>query len=181
MATRLKTSISATSLRRLQKEIEDYKKKVIRFTKELSVELSKIGIDVAKARISDSGYAKYVTFETKISENDANCRAVIIAKDINIIISKWQTKEGVQTRDISPVLMLEFGSGTKAENPLNIQGVGQGTYPPGGHGNEDGWYFMDLDGNWHYASGVSPKMPMFNAIKEIKDVYLKKAKELFNK
>lgn len=181
MATRLKANLSVGSLKQLQKEIEDYKKKIIRFTKELSVELSKVGVDVAKARISDSGYAKYVTFETKISEKDAQCRAVIIARDINIIISKWQNKDGIQTRDISPILMLEFGSGTKAENPLNIPGVGTGTYPPDGHGNEEGWYYMDLDGVWHYSKGVAPKMPMFNAIQEIKKVYIEKAKELFNK
>ena len=75
--------------------------------------------------------------------------------------------------------MLEFGSGLKAENPANIPGVGTGTFPGGKHGTEPGWYYMDLEGKWHYSTGISPKMPMYNAGKELREKVVAIAREIF--
>jgi hypothetical protein len=97
------------------------------------------------------------------------------------IKSEWQTKDGVRSAEISPALMLEFGSGLKAENPANIEGVGTGTFPGGTHGTEPGWWYMDLDGVWHHSSGVAPKMPMYYAGKELREKVLEIAKEIFRR
>ena len=67
----------------------------------------------------------------------------------------------------------------KAENPANIPGVGTGTFPGGKHGSEPGWYYMDLEGNWHYSTGVSPKMPMYYTGKELSEKVVAIAKEVF--
>lgn len=73
--------------------------------------------------------------------------------------------------------MTEFGAGLPVQNPANISGVGTGTYDT--HGNEPGWGDMDLEGQWHYSSGVSPKMPMYIAGKELRDKVLKIAKDIY--
>ena len=44
---------------------------------------------------------------------------------------------------------------------------------------EPGWWYMDLDGVWHHASGVSPKMPMYTAGKELRDKVVRIAREVF--
>ena len=98
-------------------------------------------------------------------------------EDSQKIVSKWQNQDGVQSKEISPALMLEFGAGLPAQNPANIPGVGTGTY--GAHGNEPGWWYMDLQGEWHYSSGTSPKMPMYNAGKELRNRVLKITKDVF--
>ena len=98
-------------------------------------------------------------------------------EDSQKIVSKWQNQDGVQSKEIFPALMLEFGAGLPAQNPANIPGVGTGTY--GTHGNEPGWWYMDLQGEWHYSTGVSSKMPMYNAGKELKEKVVKIAREVF--
>ena len=99
-------------------------------------------------------------------------------EDSQKIVSQWQTREGTQAKEISPALMLEFGAGLPAQNPANIPGVGTGTY--GTHGNQPGWWYMDLEGAWHYATGVSPKMPMYNAGKELREKVMEIAEGVFS-
>lgn len=95
------------------------------------------------------------------------------------IVSEWQTREGVKRAEVSPMLMLEFGSGLPVQNPANIPGVGTGTFPGGTHGNEPGWWYMDLEGEWHYSSGTAPKMPMYFAGKELREKVEAIAREVF--
>ena len=95
------------------------------------------------------------------------------------IVSQWQMLEGVKSATVSPSLMLEFGAGLKAENKSNTPGVGTGTFPGGTHGSEPGWYYMDLNGEWHYSTGIEPKMPMYFAGKELRDKVVAIAKEVF--
>ena len=92
----------------------------------------------------------------------------------NIRGRKWENKgqvsyftnlEGWRIEKVAP------------QNPANIPGVGTGTY--GTHGNEPGWWYMDLQGEWHYSTGVSSKMPMYNAGKELKEKVVKIAREVF--
>ena len=78
--------------------------------------------------------------------------------------------------------MIEFGSGFKANNPKDIPGVGQGTFPNQTHAfDKEGWYWVDLDGKLNHSYGISPEMPMYKAslevIKEVRTV----VKEVFVK
>lgn len=132
---------------------------------------------IARAYIGESGFGRYIRLSSEITPEKAGCKAIIIMEDTTKIKSEWQTLEGVQSAEISPVAMIEFGSGLKAENPANIPGVGTGTF--GKHGNEPGWYYMDLEGTWHYSTGVSPKMPMYYTGKELSEKVVAIAKEVF--
>ena len=115
-----------------------------------------------------------------MTPEQAGCRAVLYMEDISKIVSEWQTLEGVKRATVSPVLMLEFGSGLQAENPANIPGVGTGTFPGQTHAeNPGGWWYMDLDGVWHHSNGVSARMPMYFAGKEMRAKIVSIAREVF--
>lgn len=138
------------------------------------------GMPIARAYIGESGFGRYIRLSSEITPEKAGCKAIIIMEDTMRIVSEWQTLEGVKRATVSPMLMLEFGSGLQAENPANIPGVGTGTFPDQTHAeNPGGWWYMDLDGAWHHSSGVSAKMPMYHAGKEIRAKLVSIAREVF--
>lgn len=169
--------LSVKEIRNAIKEIKEYQNSLTGKCAELCQRLSAEGIAIAQAHIGSSGFGKYVRLSSEISPEKAGCKAMFFMEDSQKIVSKWQNQDGVQSKEISPALMLEFGAGLPAQNPANIPGVGTGTY--GSHGNEPGWWYMDLEGKWHYATGVSPKMPMYNAGNELKDKVVEIAREVF--
>ena len=135
---------------------------------------------MAQAHIGGSGFGKYIRLASEITPEQAGCRAVLYMEDTSKIVSEWQTLEGVKRATVSPMLMLEFGSGLKAENPANIPGVGTGTFPGQTHAeNPGGWWYMDLDGVWHHSNGVSARMPMYFAGKEMRAKIVSIAREVF--
>ena len=135
---------------------------------------------MAQAHIGGSGFGKYIRLTSEITPEQAGCRAVLYMEDTSKIVSEWQTLEGVKRATVSPMLMLEFGSGLKAENPANIPGVGTGTFPGQTHAeNPGGWWYMDLDGVWHHSNGVSARMPMYFAGKEMRAKIVSIAREVF--
>lgn len=179
MAKKISFGLSVREIQNAIKEVKQYQNDLNRKCEELCRRLTAEGIIIAQAHIGSSGFGKYIRLSSEITPEQAGCRAVFYMEDSQKIVSQWQTLEGVKSAEVSPALMLEFGSGLKAENPANIPGVGTGTFPGGTHGNEPGWYYMDLNGEWHYSSGVSPKMPMYFAGKELRDKVVAIAKEVF--
>lgn len=179
MSKKISFGLSVREVQNAIKELRQYQSDLNRKFEELCFRLCAEGMPIARAYIEESGFGRYIRLSSEITPEKAGCKAIIIMEDTTKIKSEWQTKEGVQSAEVSPMLMLEFGSGLKAENPANIPGVGTGTFPGGKHGNEPGWYYMDLDGNWHYSTGVSPKMPMYYTGKELREKVVAIAKEVF--
>ena len=177
MARKISFGLSVKEIQAAIKEVKQYQSDLNRKCEELCRRLTAEGINIAQAHIGSSGFGKYIHLGSKISPQQAGCKAVFFMEDSSKIVSQWQTKEGVKSAEISPALMIEFGSGLKAENPANIPGVGTGSF--GEHGNEPGWWYMDLNGEWHYSTGISPKMPMYFAGKELKDKVVAIAKDVF--
>ncbi len=169
--------LSIKEIQNAIKEIKEYKNSLTGKCEELCRRLSAEGITIAQAHIGSSGFGKYIRLSSEITPETAGCKAIFFMEDSQKIVSKWQNQNGVQSKEISPALMLEFGAGLPAQNPMNIPGVGTGAY--GTHGNEPGWWYMDLEGKWHYATGISPKMPMYNAGKELRDKVVEIVKEVF--
>ena len=135
---------------------------------------------MAQAHIGDSGFGKYIRLASEITPEQEGCQVVLYMEDASKIVSEWQTLEGVKRATVSPMLMLEFGSGMQAENPANIPGVGTGTFPGQTHAeNPGGWWYMDLDGVWHHSNGVSARMPMYFAGKEMRAKIVSIAREVF--
>ena len=179
MSKKISFGLSASEVRSAIREIQDYQRSLNRKCEELCRRLTAEGIRIAQVRIGTGGFGKYIRMSSEITPEQAGCRAVFYMEDAQKIISQWQTLEGTKSAVVSPSLMLEFGAGLPAQNPVGILGVGTGTFPGGTHGNEPGWWYMDLEGNWHYSSGVSPKMPMYYAGKELRDKVLEIAREVF--
>lgn len=181
MAKKISMTLSIGSIKKAMKEIEKYKKDIHDKCELLCKRLAKEGIQIAQAHVGESKFwGRYIHLSSEITPEKAGCKAVLRMEDTSKIISRWQTKEGVQSATVSPMLMLEFGSGLKAENPAGIQGVGTGTFPGGTHGGDSGgWWYMDLDGNWHHSTGTDPKMPMYFAREGIREKLTEIAKEIF--
>lgn len=169
--------LSVKEVQNAIKDIKAYQSSLDVKCEELCRRLTEEGIQIAQTHIGSSGFGKYIRLSSEITPEKAGCKAIFFMEDSQKIVSQWQNQDGVQSKEISPALMLEFGAGLPAQNPANIPGVGTGTY--GTHGNEPGWWYMDLEGQWHYSKGVNPKMPMYNAGKELHQKVAKIAKDVF--
>ena len=173
--------LSVASLRALEKQLEDYEKSLVSKCEEFVRRLAESGISVAKQ--NTGGFGRYIVFETKLEPNEYGCKGVLIATETGKIVSEWKLADGtIKSADVSPLLMVEFGSGWRAENPMDIPGVGQGTFPGQKHATEPGgWSWQDLDGNWHHSYGISPKTPMYKASLEMREEIISTAQDVFGK
>lgn len=179
MAKKLTANLSVEGIDNLIKQLNSYQDNLRKKCEEYVKKLSQKGIEVAQQNVGNFG--KYLTFTIKTNSEENGCTALVYVTNTGIIHSEWQTKEGIKSADVNPLLMVEFGSGLKAENPKNIPGVGTGTFPGGTHGNEPGWWYMDLGDVWHYSTGISPKQPMYKASLKIKDEAIRVAQEVFGR
>lgn len=179
MAKKISFGLSVREIQNAIKEVKQYQNDLNHKCELLTQRLCAEGIAIAQAHIGSSGFGKYIRLGSEITPEQAGCRAVFFMEDSQKIVSQWQTLEGVQTKEISPALMLCFGSGLKAQNPANIPNVGTGSY--GKHGGEPGgWWYMDLEGVWHHSTGIEPRMPMYYAGKELREKVLSIARDVFN-
>lgn len=178
MAKTISFGLSVKEVQAAIKEIKAYQNDLNRKCELLCEKLCAEGIQIAQTHIGSSGFSKYIHLGSEITPEKAGCKAIIIMEDTTKIKSEWQTKEGVRSAEVSPMLMLCFGSGLKAQNPTNVPNVGAGSF--GEHGlDPGGWWYMDLDGVWHHSTGVEPKMPMYHTGKELREKVVAVAKEVF--
>lgn len=179
MAKRFKADLSVAGLKQLQNDLEEYKKQLMDKVERYTVELANYGIKVAESNVGNFG--KYIVFEVKTEPNKDGCKAVLLARDSAKIISQWKTKDGIQTAEVSPLLMAEFGSGQLAQNPNNIAGVGQGTFNPSSDNawKEEGWYWIGMDDKLYHSYGIDPTMPMYKAAQEMYEIAIRVAREVF--
>ena len=180
MAKRVfKTDLSVKGIEQLKRDLLNYKEVTLKnLLLRYVTELAKEGVVVGQQNVG--GFGKYITFSIQTDVTKDGCRALMLASETGKIISSWQTADGIKTAEVSPLLMAEFGSGWGAENPMNVPGVGQGTFPGQSHSfDKEGWYWMDLDGNWNYSKGITAKMPMYKASQHIQAIAKRKAREVF--
>lgn len=162
-----------TNLESVEREIKKYIEG-IREKAKIFVEIcAEHGIVVASER-NDGVFRNYITFSKEVNSIEHGYESLIIARDMGEIFSFYVKKddiygEYIEAYPISPLLMTEFGSGPKAENPNNIPGVGRGSLDLYGHANQEGWYFKTLEGNWVYSEGYAPHMPMYGAFQQLVD------------
>ena len=176
---KLSFGLSVTEVNKAIQEIKAYQNDLDCKCEELCRRLAVEGIRITQSHIGSSGFGKYIHLGSEITPQQAGCKAIFYMEDTAKIKSEWRTTEGVQSAEISPSLMLCFGSGLKAQNPTNLPEVGTGTF--GEHGADpSGWWYMDLEGVWHHSTGIEPKMPMYKAGKELRERVLNIARDVFN-
>lgn len=175
---RLSSDLSVKGLKQLQKDLEKYKETLAEKIERYTTELARYGVKVAEANTGNFG--KYIAFEVRTIPNKDGCKSIILAYDRAKITSVWKTKEGLKSAEISPLLMAEFGSGQYAQNPNNIVGVGQGTFPGQTHAfDKEGWYWVGLDDKLYHSYGIDPTMPMYEASQSLIEIAVKVAREVF--
>ena len=179
MPKKISFGLSVIEVRKAIGELKAYQESINRKCEDLCQRLVNEGIQLARAEIGNSSFGNFIRLSSEISPTESGCKAVFYMEDASKITSQWVTLDGVQTAVVSPSLMIEFGSGLKAQNPKDIQGVGTGTFPGGTHGAEPGWYYMDLNNTWHYSQGIEPKMPMYKSGEELRRRVLSIAREVF--
>lgn len=170
--------LSQSSIKELQKQLQAYQQEVIQKTKLLAKRLAEIGVQVAEAKIGESPLGKYVTLKTDITEEQAGCKAILIATG--------EVKKSEGYADFNTLLAIEFGAGihyNPTPNPNAGEfGMGVGTFPGQIHAYEDFWfYWNDKEQKWMPTHGVKATMPMYAASMEIITNVVKVAKEVFGK
>ena len=174
-----KTKLSISGIEQLKKDLLDYKNNTLpNLLKQYVEALAKEGISVGEQNVG--GFGKYITFSIKTEVSEDGCKALMLASETGKIISTWKSYGEIKSAEVSPLLMAEFGSGWGAENPMQVPGVGQGTFPGQTHAfDKEGWYWLDEDDNLNYSRGITAKMPMYKASIRIQEIAKKKAKEIF--
>ena len=181
MAKRVfKANLSVKGIEQLKKDLQGYKDSLNKKCEIFIRRLAESGIIVAQQNVGNFG--KYITFSITTNPTATGCKGIMVATNTGIINSEWLTEDGVKSADVNPLLMVEFGSGLRAKNPKNVPGVGTGTFPGQQHAsNPQGWWYMDLNGEWHHSYGVTPKMPMYNASIKMHTEINRIAREVFGK
>lgn len=180
MSKRIKATLSQSSIQQAIREIEQYKQEMLTKCRTVAERLCGVGIQIATENAG--GYGKYITFYRELIPEKSGVKAVMVATNTGLIKSEWRTQDGEKSVDISPLLMAEFGSGLRANNPNASKfGMGTGTFPGQTHAEDpEGWWYMDLEGNWHHSFGVTPTMPMFKAAQEMSKNISRVVKEVFS-
>ena len=124
MSKVVKFGLSVKEVQNAIKEIKAYQSDLNRKCELLCQRLCAEGILIAQAHIGSSGFGKYIHLGSEITPQQAGCNAILYMKDTSKVQSEWQTLDGVQSAEVSPCLMLEFGSGLKAENPSHRNRLG---------------------------------------------------------
>ena len=183
MARTYTLNLSVSSINKLADDFEAYRNGLPDKCRKLVTKLSLLGIRTAQQNVGKFG--KYIVFSMGIRDGfqrGARCKGVLVATNNGIIRSEWLQKDGsVSTADVSPLLMVEFGSGLRADNTRAREfGMGTGTFPGQTHAEDPGgWWYMDLDGKWHHSRGIEPSRPMFEAAKEMYNAIQRTASDVF--
>lgn len=172
-----KTDLSVKGLEKLKKELLEYKRDYLQDRVKMLVErLTESGMSIAKAHIHESPLGKYVTIQANITEEQAGCKAIIVATG--------EVKESEGYAPFSTLLAIEFGAGIHHNSTANPNadkfGLGVGTFPGQIHAFDDGWWYWDDKlQEWRYTHGVKATMPMYNASMEMQNKIVSIAKEVF--
>ena len=164
------------AIRQLRKYQSDFEKKVILFVEKLA----DVGIFTAQAH--SGGFEEYIAFGKEVNSEKTGVKAIVYITNKQLLVSEWQLADGsIKRAEASPILLAEFGSGLLADNPdAGKFGMGQGTFPGQTHAfDEDGWWWMTTDGEWHHSYGVPAEMPMAFACAQIIVNVRKAAREVF--
>lgn len=179
MAKKFTADLSVKGINNLIKQLNDYQSDLQKKCEEYVRQLAEAGIKVAQARIGESPLGKYVSVKTEISEEQAGCKAILVAT------GAVKQSEGYPPFNI--LLAVEFGAGIHYnagnENPKADElGFGVGTFPGQIHAFEDGWYYWDeKKQEWRYTHGVKATMPMYSASVEIAQKAKEIARQVFGK
>ncbi len=176
----IEVDLSASGIKTLQRELDDYQKWIERKTKELAKRLAQMGVEKASVNFGSALYDGI---------NDAS-----------VTVEQKGASEYVVKANGASVLFIELGTGIHyPDAPLGeyqgAEGMTHGSYGKG-LGNNDYWWYTGQPGNAGGAlaadpitgyvhpnstitHGNPPNMPMYNAVKELEQEFAKVVMEVF--
>lgn len=170
MAKTISFGLNAREIDAAAKEIQAYRLDLSRKVRDFVTELSKVGVSVVKAVISD------------VSEEDLPG-----AWDVQTnAASNGDIASATITLTGNKVLFIEFGAGIRYASPQNPRaaelGYGPGTYPGQSHVPAPGyWFYKGDDDETHKSYGNRAYMPMYHASEAIALELRRVAKGVFGK
>lgn len=163
------------SIRELQDKLNQYKNTLVYKANLVVQRLIQMGYGVALSHIQESPLGKYIVLSSSLTPEQMGCKAILMAVG--------EIKDVPGREPFSILMAVEFGAGiyyNKDGNPKAPDfGFGVGTYPDQRFAFSDGWWFMNDDGEWVYTHGVKATMPMYNALKTMKENTDAIVKEVF--
>lgn len=160
--------LSASRINDGKKKIEGVCSEIERQCVEFCDELADIGVKACINATNGNPLNTYVYFGKRLELSDS--------LGVEYIVFGKQTRELFSadgTTTISPLLMMEYGSGLRYALPAQTLDdgtmVGLGTFPNQTHAeNPNGWYYFSLNDNkWHHSYGIAPSAPMQKAYDEM--------------
>ncbi len=164
MKKRYKSDLSVSGIDKLIGVLEEYQDDLNSKCQLFCEKLAEKGIETAELQLAGSGYSPYIVFTIETDPTETGCKALMVATQTGYITSMWQTKDGIMTADVSPLLMAEFGSGQYADDEH------RGTFPSPTaqeHAENPPWHWKGMDDKWHSSYGVKPSRPMYEASQEM--------------
>lgn len=166
MAKHIKATLSQSSLRKAQQEIQRYRQELIQKTQTFVQRLADEGVILAKVKISQ--YPAVHTGELLNSIMDEP--GAVITNG-----SQWIIYTGCEWAQF-----VEFGTGiTGSQNPHPDTGIANWKYDVNEHGDTGWWYYKE--GEWHWTKGMPSRPFMYETAKDLADLVPKIAKEVFGK
>ena len=163
------------SIRELQDKLNQYKNTLVYKANLVVQRLIQMGYGVALSHIQESPLGKYIVLSSSLTPEQMGCKAILMAVG--------EIKDVPGREPFSILMAVEFGAGKYYNEDGNPQapdfGFGVGTYPDQRFAFSDGWWFMKDDGEWVYTHGVKATMPMYNALKTMKENTDAIVKEVF--
>lgn len=164
-------SLNSESILQAVRELREYKDDM-QFKVALFVQrLGELGIQTINAHRSgqgDSDFAGLNAYVDYSNQGNDHIKATLVlhGKDVAFI----EFGAGVHYNS----------SGGSSPNPYGVPlGMIIGSYGKG-HGLEDSWWYKDPDtGQWIESHGTEAAMPMYYADREIRDNFIRIAKEVF--
>lgn len=159
-----KADLSVSSIRDLQKQLQDYQKDLVGKCEKFTKRLAERGVEIAKIKITE--YDAIYTGELLASIN-AEQGAVIQdgAKWIVYTNCPWAK-------------FVEFGTGIIGANSSHPDTSIVGwKYDVNNHG-EKGWFYF-RDGEWHWTKGLPSRPFMYETALQLTQEIVKTAKEVF--
>lgn len=181
MAKRVfQSSLSVKGIENLIKQLRDYQNQLNRKTEQLVKKLAEAGIPVIDSNMAKATF----TVDSKGIQSGSDPEHYTYVK-INTFDDYAEATLIVEGNEL---LFIEFGSGVYHNTPVGTSpnpkggelGYVIGSYGQG-HGVQKVWGYYDDDGNLILTHGTEATMPIYKAGLEIREKFLRIAREVFEK
>lgn len=170
----LKSDLSVSNIRHLQKELEKYRDSLEHKARLLAEKLSERGVEIARVRVAslDAVFTgeliESIHSEYKGSQKGGAVFAVVADSDHAAFVEFGTGPIGAESPypyDLPEGVTWEYASGK------TIRQLADGRY---------GWFYPK-DGQWYFTEGMPARPFMFETSLELQEIVVEVAKEVFGK